>query len=125
MHYLSVCSGFWAPAPDLQFLTDTKTNITCYSQGSGYVFSLARVVKNKLEPSVKGLVDELPVKETYDTKPWIGLWYTGIGLLFLEIVLLPFTFEGKRRINAYAVIIATVSPTILLSPPVSAQINLD
>lgn len=88
------------------------------------MFSLARVVKNRLEPSVKGLVDELAETDTYNTKPWIGLWYTGIGLLFLVIVLLPFTFKGMRRINGYIVLIATVSPTILFSPPVSGQINL-
>ena len=88
------------------------------------MFSLAQVVENRLERSVKGLVDELAETRTYNTKPWIELWYTGVGLLVLEIVLLPFTFKGMRRINGYIFLIATVSPTILFSPPLSGQINL-
>lgn len=118
MNYLSICSGYFAPSvSDPSLLTSTKLNITCTRQPSGYTFSLAKLLRNELKPSVKSLADQIGVTtKSYDTAPWISFWYAGIVFTFLELLVLPFTIGGKSRIHMYTFILALVS--FIISPSI-------
>lgn len=118
MHYLSICSGYFVPSvSDPSLLTSRKVNMTCNRQSSGYTFSLAKLLRNELKPSVKSLADQIGARaKSYDTAPWINLWYAGIVFAFLELLVLPFTFSGERRINMYTFILALVS--FIISPSI-------
>jgi hypothetical protein len=123
MHYLSVCEGYWAPDPTSTGLTSTKVNITCTSQSSGYSFSLVTHVQNELDPTVQRLADEVTATSSYRTAPWVGFWYVGIVLAFVEILLLPLTFEGTRRINRYTFVLSIVSLIFSILGKPMASIN--
>jgi hypothetical protein len=109
MHYLSVCDGFWAPDPSGAGLTSTKINITCTAQSSGYSFSVATRVQNDLKLSVQELANAVTAKASYDTSPWVSLWYVGVVIAAVETLLLPFSFKGTRRINMYSFVLSMVS----------------
>jgi len=115
MHYLSVCSGFFVPSKtDSLFLTSREVNVTCNRQSSGYTFSLSHILRDELKPSVKSLAAEFEMKaKSYNTAPWINLWYAGIVFAFQELFVLPFTFSGKRRINMYTFTLALISALLL------------
>ena len=115
MHYLRTCSGFYAPSTsNPTLLTSTKTNITCTKQHLGYSLSVYASLQGDLKPSVQGLLQDIPAK-SYNTAPWAALWIIGIMATIVLILLLPWTFEGVRRINGYCVLCAFVR-LLFLSP---------
>lgn len=111
VHYLSICSGFFAPSKsDPSILTRSTVNVTCVRQSSGYTFSLAGILRDGLKPSVQSLVEGIDAStKSYHTAPWINLWYAGMVFAFLEAALLPFTFSGERRINMHSFFVSLVS----------------
>jgi hypothetical protein len=97
MHYLSNCSGFFAPSTsNRSLLSSNKINITCTRQISSYTFTPREVVASQLKQSVKALAGGLN-NDTYKTGVWVSLWYSGIGNCVLTSLLLPWNF--KRQAN--------------------------
>lgn len=74
---------------------------------SGYTFSLQDTLRAELYPSVKALADEI-TPGTYDTAPWVALLYIGLILAIFEIMLLPWTWFGTKRLNGYCFVLALV-----------------
>lgn len=113
IHYLSICSGFYVPSEsNPSLLTTSSVNVTCTRQRSGYTFWIADILRAGLKPSVQSLVeiDHFTIDtRSYNTAPWVNLWYAGIVFAFLEFFLLPFTFSGKRRLNMWAFIATLIS----------------
>lgn len=102
------CSGFFTPS------TSYKTNIVCTRHISGYTFSLQDTLCSELYPTVKEVANEVSQTKYY-TAPWIALWYTGLICALLELLLLPWTWFGTRRLNGYGFLLALVSSLFLLS----------
>jgi hypothetical protein len=128
MHYLSICSGFWAPSTsDPSLLTSTKIKVVCTRQTSGYTFNLSQILASELLPNVQGLLADVPIT-SYKTNIWTNCWYTGIGNCVLACLCLPFAFSGKRRcVNEVALVQAFVCPLLLshtLYPPIRIPSNL-
>lgn len=97
MHYLSNCSGFFAPSTsNTSLLSSKKINITCTRQTSGYNFTPREVVESQLKQGVRTLADDLN-NDTYKTSVWVSLWYSGIGNCVLAALLLPWNF--RRQAN--------------------------
>lgn len=97
IHYLSNCSGFFAPSTsNPAVLSSNKVNITCKRQISGYSYNPHEVVKSQIRQEVKGLADNLD-NDTYKTGVWISLWYSGIGNCVLVVFLLPWNFKRQRE----------------------------
>lgn len=111
LHFLSVCSGFFAPCDsDSSILTSSQVNVTCARQASGYIFSLVDILRAGLKPNVMSLADNIDAKTaTCHTAPWVNLWYAGIVFIVFGIVVLPLTFSGRRRINKYTSLLSLVS----------------
>ena len=101
MHYLSICSGFFAPS------TSNKVNISCTHHMSGYTFNLQDTLRSELYPSVISLADDITPR-TFYTTPWIALWYIGLICAVLELGLLLWTWTGKRRLNGFGSLLALV-----------------
>ncbi|KUJ10190.1 uncharacterized protein LY89DRAFT_787811 [Mollisia scopiformis] len=108
IHYLSTCSGSFAIDPTTNLLTSMKTNITCTNQKSGYVYTLSDILRKELPSSVASLAAEI-TQVSYYTAPWIALWYIGLITALIEIVILPMTWAGKRRINGYSFLVTFIS----------------
>jgi hypothetical protein len=108
MHYLRTCSGFYAPSSsNPSLLTSTQINRTCKRQSPGYSFSVHDALQQELDPSVKAFAEDVNTK-SYSTMPWVGLWYIGIIAAGVVILLLPFTWEGVRRMNGYCALVSFV-----------------
>jgi hypothetical protein len=108
MHYLRTCSGFYAPSSsNPSLLTSTQINRTCKHQSPGYSFSVHDVLQQELDLSVKAIAEDVNTK-SYNTMPWVGLWCIGIIDAGFLILLLPYTWEGVRRMNGYCVLVSFV-----------------
>ena len=91
-------------------LSSSTFATTCYKQRIGYTFSLESIIREQLRPTVKTLADQISARaKDYNTKLPIVLWIVGGVAAFIDIVLLPRTLMGMRRINMYTSAIAMVS----------------
>jgi hypothetical protein len=96
-----VCSGFYTQS------SYNPIDVHCTRHMSGYTFSLPDTLRDELLPSVKSLADEI-TPGTYNTAPWITLLYIGLILAIFDLLLLPWTWFGTKRLNGYCLGLAVV-----------------
>jgi len=111
MSYLSTCSGYYASSrANPRLLSTSKVNVTCSKQSLGYTFSLSKILQNDIEGSAEGVVREASVKfKDYKTKTWVSLWIVGVITAFVDVLLLPFAWDGTNRLNMYTFLSALIS----------------
>ena len=104
MHYVRICSGFFAVSNSNPFLlAPKKINITCSTQSAGYTFILNDVLRKGLNRSVQVLANDIPGSR-YNTRPWYSMWQVGQVTGISALITIPFTWAGTRRLNGYCVL---------------------
>lgn len=114
MHYLRICSGFFAvSSSNSSLLTTKKINITCTSQPAGYTFNLNDLLRKGLNLGVQALADDIP-ESRFDTEPYYAMWQVGQVTGIVALTMIPSTWAGTRRANGYCVLWSFVCASFIL-----------